>query len=374
MQIKFIGFMLSFLLLIAGGSYIVYLTATTNGLITSDSGKRLAQALLVILPLLLITTMSLGNFFYNPVTNFLYTIAATYLATLLYLFIGAVLLYLIKVLLKMPFLPSSGMENYLLILAYIVFGSAFALIGIGVANANIPQVVEQPLYSKELSQNWHGKRIVLVSDIHLGMVRGGNFMRRVVDQINRTQPDLVLIAGDIIDGPVFPYARDLAPLAEIRARYGVFGVDGNHEKYNRQYADYEKTVNGFIPILNDKRAIVNDTQIIGIDYRVKETHEETRARLKETGFDPTTPSIVLLHDPKNVPALPSAGVSFSVSGHTHCGQFWPISIIVKKIYGKYTHGITTTDGMPSFTTCGVGTALSPIRIGNRPEIVVFTVQ
>lgn len=374
MQIKFIGFVTFFLLLIAGGSYLVYFTLTANGLVTSELGKRITQLLLALLPLILLVTMALGNFFYNPIVNIFYMVATTYLATLMYLFLGSVLLFGIKLLLKIPLLHFSGVEQLMLVITYIIFGCAFALIGIGVANAGVPQIVEVPLYSKTLSENWYGKRIVLVSDIHLGMVRGGNFMKRVVDRINTTAPDLVLVAGDIIDGPVFPYARDLAPLAEIRARYGVFGVDGNHEKYNRQYADYEKTVNGFIPILNDKRVVVNDTQIIGIDYRVKETHEETRTRLQGTGFRSDMSSIILLHDPKNVPALPSAGVSFSVSGHTHCGQFWPISIIVKKIYGKYTHGMTETDGMPSFTTCGVGTAMSPIRIGNRPEIVVFTVQ
>jgi predicted MPP superfamily phosphohydrolase len=69
--------------------------------------------------------------------------------------------------------------------------------------------------SPSLAPLWKDKKIVLFSDTHLGLVRGEQFTKKVAEMVNAQKPDLVLMAGDMIDGPAIPYERFSAPFKDI---------------------------------------------------------------------------------------------------------------------------------------------------------------
>lgn len=86
------------------------------------------------------------------------------------------------------------------------------------------------------------------------------------------------------------------------------------------------------------------------------------------------PSILINHPPTALAAAHEAGVDLQVSGHTHNGQFWPMTYLVRKIYGQYYYGLKAYEDMQVITSSGVGTFGPPFRLFNPPEIVLITFQ
>lgn len=368
MKIGFLLFALPFLVLIAIASVTIFKSAAAYGLLSNMVSRRIFLWMLISLPIVLIITMAIGAKVYSAINSIVYVIAATWLAVLLYLFMAAVVLAIVNLIAVWMGFP---INMYLFAIGALVI--VLGATAYGIVNATQPRIVEYTIDAPALRADWSGKNIILVSDPHLGVVRSESFMQKVVDKINAQNPDIVLIAGDIIDGPVFDYAKGLAPLTEIHAPDGVIYTPGNHEGYNTKPEKFFPIVKALTTTLIDRRIRIRNTDIIGLDYKM-ESSADTMARLTASGFTPGEPTIVIMHDPKNTEALREAGVSLVVSGHTHCGQFFPLNLVVKSIYKEFTYGVTKKDATYSITTCGVGTAMSPLRLGTNPEIVVIHIK
>ncbi|MFD4183705.1 metallophosphoesterase, partial [Rhodococcus sp. NPDC058514] len=114
--------------------------------------------------------------------------------------------------------------------AAVVLGS-FAAAAYGVGEAATPRVRHVRVPLRRLPAEFAGTRIALVTDLHVGPARGVGFTRKVVAAVAAQRPDLILLGGDLVDGTVAMVGADLAPLAELTAPLGVYGVSGNHEFY-----------------------------------------------------------------------------------------------------------------------------------------------
>lgn len=324
------------------------------------------------MPVVLMITMVIGNVVFSSINNFFYLISVTWLPILIYFFMSAVVLSTINLI-----GISTGHTISMFPFAIGAIVISLGATAFGIINATIPRVVTYEVHSPALSEKWSGKNIVLISDTHLGVVRSGSFMKKVVKKINEQKPDLVLIAGDAIDGPVFDYEKGFAPLKDIVSTFGTVYTPGNHEAYNREPEKFYPIIRGLTTTLVDSKVEINGTTIVGLDF-ANESVDATQERLAKTGFEKNAPSIALLHDPRNTDALLDAGVSLVVSGHTHCGQFFPMTLVVKSIYKIHTYGVVdrVANGKSgvSITTCGVGTAMSPLRLGTNPEVVVIHIK
>ena len=126
--------------------------------------------------------------------------------------------------------------------------------------------------------------------------------------------------------------------------------------------------------VGDQKIIINNTQIIGLGHIERESAKSVKNRLKLLGHNPEEPSIILIHDPRNVRALSESGASLVLSGHTHGGQFFPFTTIIDSLYKEYSYGVAYTNDTVSITSSGVGTSIIPTRIGTRSEIVVITIE
>ena len=151
------------------------------------------------------------------------------------------------------------------------FGSAaVALASIytayGVWNAYHPRVVNVAVRLKNLPPAWRGKRIVQISDVHLGRILGARFLQRIVTKVNAEAPELVVITGDLFDGTLGHLEQLVAPLRPLHAPRGIYFVTGNHESYlgvGRSYAALESTP---VTILADQMVMIGGLQVIGISY------------------------------------------------------------------------------------------------------------
>ena len=364
---RFAFFLLPVLGIVAIGSYAIFEVLTKLNIVSGGTPAQIVGVFFVAMPIILIITMFIGFSHNNKIITCLYIPSALWLGILLYLLMYSVIISLSNIL-----FVSIGVEKYLPVLSHTLLIGIVILIIYGIINASNPRVKKFTIKSNALRNLWSDKKIILFSDAHLGIVRGAKFMKKVVELINKQNPDIVFIAGDIIDGPVFDYEKGLTSLRDLKPGLGIYYTPGNHEEYNSQPEKFYPIIKSVTNTLIDEKLIVNGTQIIGLDYKT-ETGAETRERLYKSGYDKNLPSITLLHDPKHTKVLADENVSLILSGHTHSGQFFPISLIVKSIYGKLAYGVNNFGNSNSITTCGVGTAMTPIRIGTNPEIVVIEI-
>src|SRR5713226_340274 len=162
---------------------------------------------------------------------------------------------------------------------------------------------------------WHGRRAALISDVHLGHVRNGSFLRRLVAKILREEPDAIFIAGDLYDGTAIDARRAAEPLNELVAPQGVYFVAGNHE----QFGDDSKYLNAIaaagVRVLSNEKVEVDGLQIIGVPYRNATQNGQLASVLHAIGVDRDRASILLTHAPDHPEIAAAAGVSLQLSGH-----------------------------------------------------------
>lgn len=220
-------------------------------------------------------------------------------------------------------------------------------------------------------------RIAATADWHLGTrvtrSRAENFVRLV----NAQNPDLTLVAGDLIDAGLAPVEAEKTDeaLREIRSPHGVIATLGNHEYYGELDRDKNFIRRANIRLLQDAAALVeiNGAKIVFVGRddatnRSRASADELISSAKLAGV----PVFVLDHQPKDVPALAAVGADFIFCGHTHAGQLWPATWLVRAFH-RYVSGLYRADGANVFVTSGIGLWHIPYRVGCSSELVVIDV-
>lgn len=262
------------------------------------------------------------------------------------------------------------------VLVPIVVLAALAVTAFGLVEASRPRVVEVAVTSAELPAAWDGARIALVTDLHVGPVRGAAYTRRVVDLVNAERPDLVVLGGDLIDGRERWVGPDLDPLADLVAPLGVLAVTGNHEYLSGNadaYVARWRTL-GITPLLNQSTALERGGEsvtVAGLTDRQADSDQSPDPDAALAGVAPDDFTILLAHEPGQV--IAGRGVDLQLSGHTHGGQLWPFGYAVE-LDQPTLAGVDDVDGVTVVTSRGVGTWGPPVRVGAPPDVVVVTVR
>jgi len=369
MQIRYLFFFILVPLIIFFGEYLIYMVFGHLGFFKNTYVRNIFITIGIIFPIMFLGVMVFGAKHFSTINSWIYTTGGVWLGLLAYLFITALiisLLILINTYLNLN-IPLQTITILLIVCSIVTTV-------IGICNSSHPRLTKFEVKSPILAPLWKDKKIMFFSDVHLGETRQEKFMQKVVDIINKENPDIVFNLGDLIDGPSIPYAKVFAPLYKLNPPLGNYYVEGNHEGYSSEYALFKENIPTNINNVTDKKVYINGTQIIGMSYDMNKSNELLRKELELLKYNKTEPSIILLHDPKGIPFLAENGVSLVLSGHTHSGQFFPFTTIVKAMYGKYTHGVAYTDETASVTSSGVGTAISPVRIGTNSEIVILEIK
>lgn len=259
------------------------------------------------------------------------------------------------------------------VLAGVLFGAALAAAAYGVVNASATRVKRVTVKLENLPEAWRGRTVALVSDTHLGHVRGAEFLRRVVRLIARERPDMVLFPGDMYDGVLIDAAA-AEPLRELTAPLGAYFVTGNHEGIRDPEVYLRAVAATGVRVLNNERVDVDGLQVVGVHYRESVNPEVYAAMLAGAGIDGGRASILMVHAPHHLEVAEAAGISLQVCGHTHGGQFWPYTLVVKRIYGVFAYGLHRMGGMQVYTSYGAGTWGPPMRVGTRPEVVMMRLE
>ncbi|MGV0743387.1 metallophosphoesterase [Mycolicibacterium sp. XJ870] len=255
-----------------------------------------------------------------------------------------------------------------------------SLVGVGMANAlGPPDLLQVPLRLRRLDPAFNGFRIAVVSDIHLGPLAGRAHTERIVRMINETEPDLVAIVGDLVDGTVNELGRAAEPLQDLASREGTFFVTGNHEYFVDDTSEWLHELErlGIHLLQNENTQIRRGAaafDLVGVnDIAGESSSQPPDFDRALSGVDPSRPTVLLAHQPVMVSEAAARGVDLQVSGHTHGGQVWPFHYIVKAVQPSLA-GLSTVGDTQLYVSRGAGFWGPPVRVGAPPDISVLNLR
>ncbi|MFE9597816.1 metallophosphoesterase [Streptomyces hokutonensis] len=257
-----------------------------------------------------------------------------------------------------------------------VVGGAAAAAAVGTVGYGTYGVLRGPSVKRvtvplaKLPRSAHGFRIAVVSDIHLGPVLGRGFAQKVVDTINSTQPDLIAVVGDLVDGSVKNLGPAAAPLAGLKARHGSFFVTGNHEYFSGAEQWLEEVRRLGIHTLENARTELPGFDLAGVNDIQGESEGQGPDFGKALGDrDATRACVLLAHQPVQIHEAVKHGVDLQLSGHTHGGQLWPGNFIAAAA-NPTVAGLERYGDTELYVSRGAGAWGPPTRVGAPSDITI----
>ena len=279
------------------------------------------------------------------------------------------------------------------ILALLIFAS----FGMGMARGRTHvKVFKESIHIPYLPEDFNGLRVVQLSDIHLaGFYNHPGHIRKVVDMVNKLEPDLICFTGDMVHN----FSEELDPfvdiLKQLEAPLGKYAVLGNHdygayfnwESTEKEAANLERVksqirASGFDLLLNENRTLSlngSSLSLIGVENWGKPPFPQL-GDLEHAleGVNPDHVKILLSHDPSHwdLQVREKEDIALTLSGHTHGMQFgieignfrWSPS---KWTYKQWA-GLYGENGQQLYVNRGLGYTGFPGRVGIRPEITLLT--
>ena len=315
--------------------------------------------------------------FRNPISGILVVIGSLYLGVMLYAFLLSIVIDTLRLISHyVRHFPPAIMLNPPAIWSAV---AAIAVVTIGIGHA----VTLRPhlrTCAIEIAKNADGLKelnIIAIADMHLGTVVGTVQLKRIAGMIHTLKPDLVLLAGDVFDEDVSEpvECNTAAILGNIKTRFGVFAVTGNHE----YYAGVEKAVSHLaranVTVLQDSVVRIADAfYLIGRKDLAAERLGNGRKSLDELliNVDRRLPLVLMDHQPFHLESAERCGIDLQLTGHTHNGQLFPLNLFYGKIY-ELPWGYMRKGNTHIVVSCGAGTWGPPVRTNSLPEVVQIRV-
>jgi predicted MPP superfamily phosphohydrolase len=311
--------------------------------------------------------------------KFLNILGGYWLAAFLYFIILLGVIDIVKLILgikRLTFIGSKTIQNIYFISNMGALVIVAVLLIYGTYNASNLKTTKYSLKISKDAGNLKKLNIVMLSDLHLGDIVDKQRLSKMIIKINLLNPDIVILAGDIIDDYIQPFIeQDMgAEFKKIHSKYGVYAVFGNHEYYGgaMDKIGYEYENSASFNLLRDKTVkIDNSFYLVGRDDLSSERYTKLKRKPMDElllGTDKLLPIIVIDHQPVKFSEGEKAGVDLQFSGHTHSGQLLPANIVTKKLF-ENDFGLLTKGSYNVIVSSGVGTWGPPIRIGTSSEIV-----
>ena len=233
--------------------------------------------------------------------------------------------------------------------------------------------------AKELGQD--SLRIVEIADSHLGITLDGQDFTRLVDRIQQTQPDLVVIVGDFVDDDTDreDMLEACRALGTLDTPLGVYFAFGNHDLGYFNYRNFTGqelrsalTVNG-VTILEDESVLLGD-QFYLISHRDRSMRGRLEAGALTAQLDTSKYMILLDHQPNDYAGEAASGVDLVLSGHTHGGHIFPAGYIGLAMGANDSvYGLQRRENTDFFVTSGVSGWAIPFKTGTISEFAVIDI-
>lgn len=329
--------------------------------------KILLFSFLILSSLSFILSSSLIHRFDNFFTKSFYYLSSLWMGALAYLFFLSLLTLLFYYILS--FSSFNIKPSYFAVAIMILTSLALVF---SFLNARKPIIKSVEVEIKNLPEYWENKKIVHLSDIHLGAIHGEKYMNYIADKVNEIKPEIVLVTGDLFDGASDGLEASIKPINKINAPSGMYYITGNHEVYIGLERSLEIIDSTKLAHLSNRSISLNDLQIIGLDY--PERGKSFSVGELFNSLDKEKPSILMTHEPIKIDYFKNTGINLQLAGHTHKGQMFPFGFVTKIIYKGYDYGLFTEGDYNLYTTNGTGTWGPPLRSILPSEIVEITLK
>ncbi|MBO4711330.1 metallophosphoesterase [bacterium] len=219
-------------------------------------------------------------------------------------------------------------------------------------------------------------RVVQISDIHFSRIINERFAERIVPKINSLKPDIVVFTGDYMDKGIANPLKIAEIMNKIEAPLGKYAISGNHEFYTKYFECIEFIEKNGFEFMDGRVVEVGRNIVVGgvMDRGAEQTDvfyhkdEKVLKQFKKENFN-----IYLKHRPELVDG-DSAHFDLMLSGHTHGGQIFPFSLLVK-IANRYIAGLYELEnGAKLYVSRGTGSWGPPVRFGATPEITLIELR
>ena len=304
------------------------------------------------------------------ISPFSFRTGSALLLTLIYAICTIPLIYLLNIICRFVFrLPERTRHAIMRITALPLFSLWFVW---GIWAAYTPRTV----YYAATTHKTLAKpiKIALIADLHLGDLMGNRSLKRLNQILQTENPDLILLAGDIIDDTPDEYRRQNmgAELAKIAHQYPVYAVLGNHDNYRGVQAEIEHDMQqaGVILLRDESVLFADKIWLTGRRDKQEKNRLTPQKLISETMRQSNKPLIVIDHQPDKAQDNAVAGFDIQVSGHTHAGQTFPANYLIH-LFQPFVYGKYQIDNMQLFITSGYGLWGIPLRIGTRAEVMMI---
>ena len=238
-----------------------------------------------------------------------------------------------------------------------------------------PQVVEQKISIAKKAGEYKNLKVVGVSDLHLGVANDKKRLKEYVKLINDQHPDLIIIAGDLVDNNALPLEKERMweEINKLQAPLGTYFCLGNHEYLSGIDPSMNFLRKTNMHLLIDSSAVINNSfQLIGRDDK-QGNHKRKPLKDLVKDTDSTLPIILLDHEPYHLNEAEENEIDLQLSGHTHHGQIFPGNLVTDIMY-EISYGYKQKGNTHYFVSSGLGLWGPPFRIGTQSEVVVFNIE
>jgi len=386
MPSRLIIFLLIILGLVFGMHFAFFRSIVHFFSISRPAAKIIIYFFMVFLGISFISAFFLLHWQANIWTIWYYRLTAVWMGFLIHFLVATAVIWLVLGIFKLTGFSGSRQTVAVIFLSLAVLYSAYSLWG-----TFHPCVREISIRFKNLPPNWENSRLVQLSDVHLGYIHGKTFAERIVAQVNRLDPDLIFITGDLLDGVNGNYEELIEPLNRLRARHGVIFITGNHEYYIGIKKALEIIRKTQLRILDNEMVDIDGLEIVGVGYPGIHSLDDIANLPRNNTNHPAR--ILLFHTPTNLQInegdhadrhfstywMPDTSFALNkelncdlqLSGHTHHGQIFPFNLLTRLLFNKFDYGLNQDGDFRIYTTCGTGSWGPPLRSPIRPEIVLI---
>jgi predicted MPP superfamily phosphohydrolase len=280
------------------------------------------------------------------------------------------------------FLPKNIYDNYeqtKKITAIVIIALVSLIVFLGNLNKRDITIKNLELTLPKGSSKLNELNIVMASDLHLSPIDGERLLEKIIDKMNSLNPDIILLAGDIVDdkAEILEQRKIGESFKKLNPKYGIYTINGNHEFINGVNASVDYAEHLGMKVLRDEYELIDSSfYVIGREDVSMNSFTGRKRKTLEDIISPINsdhPKILLDHTPVKLEQAEKNGIDLQFSGHTHHGQIWPGNLITKMIY-EISWGYRKKGNTQYYVTSGAGTWGPPVRTGSKSEIVNIKIK
>lgn len=345
--------------------------------------RKIYLYLFLLVSLSFIIGRILEKYYLSVISDIFVWIGSFWFAAILYFFILIIFLDITRSInASAPIYPSFATFNYertkqiVFLFSVLIVGSFLIY---GYHNAKNIKIRNLEFNITKNAGELKELKIALISDLHLGTIISNSRLEEIVSKTNSLYPDIILLAGDIVDEDLGPVIKNNLGemLKNFKSKYGTYGITGNHEYIGGVEEASKYLCEHNIIMLRDTTVkIDNSFYLIGReDKDISTFTDKKRKSLTEIvkEIDKNYPTILMNHQPTNLDETVKNEIDVQFSGHIHYGQIFPLNYITNIVF-ELSYGYMKKGRTHFYVSTGAGTWGPPVRIGNSPEIVEITLK